>query len=757
MQKDHIHIAGAREHNLRNVSLDVPKHRLVVFTGVSGSGKSSLVFDTIAAEAQRQLNETFSAFVRNRLPRYGRPDVDRIRNLSPVVIVDQKRIGGNARSTVGTITDIYAYVRLLFSRAGQPQIGESNMFSFNDPAGMCPRCSGLGRVVVPDVSTFLDLDRSLKEGAILLPGFGDGQYWYRQYADIGSFDATTPLRDWREEERDALIYGGAAAARLGNKPPKDYQGLLERFTRIFIQSDSELSDRKQAVLDRFATSTVCPECHGERLNALARSVRVGDFTITDYAAMEVVRLVEVVGAVRDPAAATIVHDVVERLQALVDIGLGYLSLNRSTPTLSGGEGQRIKTVRHLGSSLVDMLYVFDEPTIGLHAHDVGRLLALLERLRDSGNTVLVVEHDRDVIQAADWVVDMGPAAGERGGRVVFEGTPAALRRADTPTGNHLQTAIPHKTRFRAPSGALQVEHATLHNLNDVSVRIPTGVLTAVTGVAGSGKSTLINEVFLRQQPQAIAIDQSGLGGSRRSSPASYTGIMDAIRQLFADANGVSASLFSANSAGACPNCKGLGEVYLDLAFMEGVVTRCDVCEGRRFTASVLQHRLRGRSIADVLDMPADQALRFFGPDDGVCHVLRAMSDVGLGYLRLGQPLSTLSGGERQRIKLATELHKRGAVYVLDEPTTGLHMADVATILALLERLVDAGNSVIVIEHNLDIIKNADWIIDMGPGGGSDGGRVLFEGTPAQLLSSTVSYTAEHLRRELGVRNAGPNA
>jgi excinuclease UvrABC ATPase subunit len=744
-----IHIEGAREHNLRNVSLGVPKHRLVVFTGVSGSGKSSLVFDTIAAEAQRQLNETFSAFVRNRLPRYGRPDVDSIGNLSPVVIVDQRRIGGNARSTVGTITDLYAYIRLLFSRVGQPQIGESNLFSFNDPQGMCPRCSGLGRVVMPDVSTFLDLDKSLQDGAILLPGFGDGQYWYRQYADIGTFDATTPLRDWRPEEREALLYGGAAAAKLGRKPPKDYQGLLERFTRIYIQSDTELSDRKQAILDRFSRSAPCPECHGLRLNERALSVRVGGHSIADYASMEVSRLIDVVRDVRDTACAALVRDIAERLQALVDIGLGYLSLDRPTPSLSGGEGQRIKTVRHLGSSLVDMLYVFDEPTIGLHAHDVGRLLALLQKLRDSGNSVLVVEHDRDVILAADWVIDVGPGAGERGGQVVFEGSPRDLSAADTVTGRYLRAAMVRKRRFRPPTGSLAIEHATLHNLQDVSVRIPTGVLTAITGVAGSGKSTLINGVFLARHPEAVSIDQSALRGSRRSSPASYTGIMDRIRQLFAQATGVSPALFSANSAGACPGCKGLGEVYLDLAFMEGVVARCDVCEGRRFTAAVLQYGLRGRSIADVLDMPVDESLAFFRPEDEVGDVLQAMSDVGLGYLRLGQPLSTLSGGERQRIKLATVLHQKGAVYVLDEPTTGLHMADVATIIALLDRLVDAGNTVVVIEHNLDVIKNADWVIDMGPGGGTAGGRVLFEGTPEDLLSCPDSLTARHLRTDSG--------
>jgi excinuclease UvrABC ATPase subunit len=748
MHQHDIHIEAAREHNLKSVTLRVPKHRLVVFTGVSGSGKSSLVFDTIAAEAQRQMNETYSAFVRNRLPRHGRPEVDRIANISPVVIVDQKRIGGNARSTVGTITDLYAYVRLLFSRAGQPHIGESNRFSFNDPRGMCPVCSGLGKVVVPDVSTFLDLDQSLKEGAILLPGFGDGQYWYRQYADIGSFDANTPLRDWTSAEREALLHGGEAAARLGKKPPKDYEGLVERFTRIYIQSDSELSQRKQSILERFTHMSTCPACHGQRLNEQARSVRVEGLTIVDYASMEAVRLLDVVRRVRAPGCEPVVRDIVDRLQALVDIGLGYLSLDRPTPSLSGGEGQRIKTVRHLGSSLVDMLYVFDEPSIGLHAHDVGRLLALLRKLRDNGNSVLVVEHDRDVILAADWVVDMGPSAGAAGGQVVFQGTPGELAEADSLTGSGLRATRRLKPRFRKPTGWLCIDKASLHNLHDVSVRIPTGVLTVVTGVAGSGKSTLINHVFLPNHPEAVAIDQSGLGGSRRSSPASYLGVLDAIRQRFAKANGVSASLFSSNSSGACPNCQGLGEVYLDLAFMEGVVSRCEVCEGRRFLPEVLKYQLDGLSIADVLDLPAQEALAFFGADERIQPALSAMSRVGLGYIKLGQPLSTLSGGERQRVKLATQLHRHGTIYVMDEPTTGLHMADVDKLVALIDDLVDAGNTVVVIEHNLDVIRQADWLIDMGPGGGSDGGQVMFQGTPGDMLEAAGSLTAEHLRRDL---------
>jgi excinuclease UvrABC ATPase subunit len=747
MQRDFIAVVGARENNLKNVSLKIPKRKITVFTGVSGSGKSSLVFDTIAAEAQRQLNETFTTFIRNRLPKYGQPDIDAIENLSAAVIINQKRIGGNSRSTVGTITDIYSLLRLLFSRAGTPTIGESNAFSFNDPAGMCPRCHGIGRVVTPDTDTFLDLGRSLEDGAILLPGFGNGQYWYQQYADIGSFDATTPLRSWSADERAALIYGGEAAARLGRRPPRDYEGLLERFTRIYIHSEGDMSERKQAIIDRFTTSVVCPECGGARLNEAARNVRLAGRTITEYTAMEVSDLVAAMRGVDHTASAPVVKSLIERLEALAGIGLGYLSLDRATTSLSGGESQRIKMVRHLGSSLTDMLYVFDEPSIGLHAHDVERLNDLLRKLRDKGNTVLVVEHDRDVITIADHVVDLGPRAGVQGGQVVFEGSVAKLNRARTLTGRYMQHELPLKIDYRQATGQMTVKNATMHNLENVTVDIPTGVLTVVTGVAGSGKSTLINDVFLEQHPEAIAIDQSAVSASRRSNPATYAGLMDEIRQLFARENNVSASLFSFNSNGACPNCRGLGIVYTDLAYMEGVKTVCEVCGGKRFKEDVLRHTLRGMSISDVLEMTAGEALPFF-PEEKLQTTLQAMNDVGLGYLKLGQPLSTLSGGEAQRIKLANELHKDGAIYVMDEPTTGLHMSDVSHLLEIIERLVNRGNSVIVIEHNLDVIKNADWIIDLGPEGGHLGGEILFTGTPRQLLDSERSITAQYLRRHV---------
>jgi excinuclease UvrABC ATPase subunit len=748
MQQGQIRVLGARQHNLKDVSLTVPRRAITAFTGVSGSGKTSLVFDTIAAEAQRQLNETFTAFVRNRLPRYGRPDVDMIEGLSPVVVINQRRLGGSARSTVGTITDIYALLRLLFSRAGTPQVGESNVFSFNDPAGMCPRCSGIGRVVMPDVDTFLDLDRSLEDGAILLPGFGNGQYWYRQYADIGSFDAGTPLGAWSPEEREALLYGGEAAARLGRRPPKDYEGLLERFTRIFIHTEGEVSARKQAVIDRFTTSQLCPDCRGERLNELARSVRVAGHTITECTAMEVADLVPVIAGVDHPASAPVVQSLVERLEALAGIGLGYLSLGRATTTLSGGESQRIKMVRHLGSSLIEMLYVFDEPSIGLHPHDVQRLTGLLRQLRDKGNTVMVVEHDPDVVAVADHVVDLGPGAGAEGGAIVFQGTVQQLPAADTVTGRAMNERLPLRTDPRQATGTIAVTGADRHNLRNVDVNLPAGVLTVITGVAGSGKSSLVG-VLLEQHPGGTVIDQAAVTTSRRSNIATYTGIAGPIRRLFARANGVSASLFSPNSDGACPECQGLGVVYTDLAFMEGFAAACPVCKGRRFTDDVLRYTLDGRSIAEVLELTVDEA-EAVSQDARIAPLLDVLVEVGLGYLTLGQPLTTLSGGECQRLKLGTELHRApsNALYVLDEPTTGLHMADVGQLLRILDRLVDAGNTVVVIEHNLDVIRRADWVVDLGPGAGHHGGRVLFSGPPGQLVDDPRSITAEHLRRAL---------
>ncbi|MGI5150805.1 ATP-binding cassette domain-containing protein [Plantactinospora sp. CA-294935] len=751
MAADDIVITGARENNLRNVSLRVPKHKLVVFTGVSGSGKSSIVFDTIAAEAQRQLNETFTAFARTFLPRYGQPDVDTIENLSAAIVVDQKRLGGGSRSTVGTITDIYSLLRLLYSRVGKPHVGYSNAFSFNDPQGMCPECEGLGKSVQLDLDAFLDRSRSLNEGALLHPDFARTGWFWKMYAASGFFDLDKPLADYSEQEWQTLLYGDGKVPLewQGTTINSSYEGVVTKFTRLYIRKDAaEMSERNRAIFLRFVTEQTCPLCRGARLSQAALGSEIDGYNIAQLAAMEATELVAVLRTFTDPLGATVLESLLDRVGNLVDIGLGYLSLSRPTDTLSGGESQRIKMVRHLSSSLVDMMYIFDEPSVGLHARDVERLNRLLVKLRDKGNTVLVVEHDRDVIEIADHVIDIGPSGGAGGGEVLFGGTVDELRGADTPTGRYLEHRLPLKTDYRQPTGHLTVTAAEVHNLRNVTVDIPTGMLVVVTGVAGSGKSTLINNVFVGQHPEAIVIDQSAVGASIRSSPATYTGLLDPIRQLFSKANGVPAGLFSFNSKGACPNCQGLGVIYTDLAFMDGLKSVCEVCEGRRFSEDVLEHKLRGKSISDVLRMPASEALEFF-PEKKLRTILQAVNDVGLGYLQLGQPLSTLSGGECQRIKLATELHKGGTIYVMDEPTTGLHMSDIQHLLDIVERLVGGGNSVVVIEHNLDVIKNADWIIDLGPEGGSQGGTVLFEGTPAQLLDARNSYTAEYLRRDVG--------
>lgn len=747
-----IRLLGARQHNLKNLDLTIPRRAITAFTGVSGSGKTSLVFDTIAAEAQRQLNETFPAFVRHRLPSYGRPAVDLVENLSPVVVIDQRRLGGNARSTVGTITDSYTLLRLLFSRVGEPWVGESTLFSFNDPTGMCPRCSGLGRIVTADTDRFVDLDRSLEEGAILLPGFGatrgQEKYWYRQYADTGLFPLSTPLREWSPEQRAALVHGGEVVRRLGRPVPKDYEGLAEHFTRIYLHAEGEVSARKQAVVDAFTRSAVCPDCHGERLNEVARSVRVAGRTISECTTMEIGDLVDVVRAVDDPTAGPVVESLVERLEALVGIGLGYLSLARPTNTLSGGESQRIKMVRHLTSSLTEMLYVFDEPSVGLHPRDIDRLTQLLRRLRDKGNTVLVVEHDLDVVAIADHVIDLGPAAGTGGGEVVYSGPVPGLGQADTPTGRVFGRGLTLRAESRTPTGSLPVRGATRNNLRGVDVDLPMGVLTAVTGVAGSGKSSLV-DVVLEQHPGCVVVDQSAVSANRRSSLVTYCGLAGTLRGVFARAHGVSPSLFSPNSEGACPECRGLGVIFTDLAFLEEVTSVCATCRGGRFTEDVLKYTVDGRSIADVLDLTVDRA-RVVLDAAALRPTLEALADVGLGYLRLGQPLSTLSGGECQRLKLATELRRDGrrGLYVLDEPTTGLHPADVGRLVTIFDRLVDAGNTVVVVEHNLDLVARADWVIDLGPGAGHHGGQVVFTGPPSRLLDDPRSVTAEYLRRSL---------
>ncbi|AHH22012.1 putative excision nuclease ABC subunit [Nocardia nova SH22a] len=739
-----IRIRAARTNNLRSVDVDVPRGRLVVFAGVSGSGKSSLVFDTIAAEAGYQVNETYPPFVRNRLPRRHRPDVDLIDGLSPVVVIDQKRLGGNARSTVGTATDAYTYLRLLFSRIGQPYVGESNHFSFNDPAGMCPACSGLGETLVTDVDRLVDPDLSLAQGAIRLPGFTPGKYWYRRCAELPAFDPAVPLRDWSAGTRDALLYGGAAAARLRPRPPADHEGVVELFERIYLHTSDTPSERKQAVLQRFTRSARCRQCDGQRLNAAARTARVLDRTIAEMSAIEIGELAGLITEVRAPQVLPVVSALHERLAALSRIGLGYLTLARPTSTLSGGESQRIKTVRHLGSSLTEMLYVFDEPTVGLHPHDVRPMTELLKSLRDKGNSVLVVEHDPDVLRIADHVVEVGPGAGADGGRIVFTGGFDELATADTPTGRALRVRRTAR-RPRVPTGKLRIDNATRNNLRDVSVDIATGVLTVLTGVAGSGKSSLAAELVDRHP--ATVVDQRPVSTNRRSTTATYCGIASAVRALFAKRHKVPASLFSANSEGACPVCAGAGIVYTDLAFMDGQESVCSACGGRRFADRVLGYTVDGLSIADTGDLTVAEAARRL---PALARGLRPLHEVGLGYLRLGQSLTTLSGGECQRLKIARELARGDGhtLYVLDEPTTGLHLRDVDTLIQLFDRLIDLGNTVVVIEHNTAVVRAADRVVDLGPGPGRYGGRVVCTGTPDELVRCEESRTAAALRDSL---------
>ncbi|MEU5872143.1 excinuclease ABC subunit UvrA [Glycomyces sp. NPDC047369] len=737
MSERMIRIRGARSNNLKSVDLEVPRGTLTVFAGPSGSGKSSLVFDTIAAEAGHQVNETYPPFLRNRMPKWTRPEADEISGLSPVVVIDQRRLGGNARSTVGTVTDTWTYLRLLYSRAGEPLIGESNRFSFNEPAGMCPTCSGLGEAVEIDVAAFLDPGRSLKEGAILLPGFVDGGYWFAKYTELDWLPVDAPLREWTEDERLALLYGGGHLDRLGVGPQAGFEGLVPWFERIYLHTSDSISDSKQKAVDRFTRSGTCPECGGDRLNAEARAVTVRGRTIGEMARMEVAELADVVAGVAEPSVAPVAAALVERLRAMDAIGLGYLHLGRATASLSGGESQRVKTVKHLGSSLIEMLYIFDEPTVGLHPHDVEAMTGLLERLRDKGNTVLVVEHDPAVMAVADQVVEIGPDAGAAGGRVVFQGTFERLREAGTPTAVALAAPAPAPAGPREPTGAVTIAHADRNNLQDVTVDIPTGVLTVLTGVAGSGKSSLA--AALVEQHGAIVVDQRPVGANRRSTPITYTGIAAPVRRLFAKASGLPAKYFSANSEGACPECKGLGVVYTDLAFMEGYESVCEACGGRRFTDEALRHRVEGLTIADVADLTIAEALHRFA-DPSIRRALHHLDRVGLGYLRLGQPLTTLSGGECQRVKIARELREAAgpSVYVLDEPTTGLHLRDIDMLMAVLFQLVDAGHTVVVIEHHLDVMRRADWVVDLGPGAGRHGGRVLYEGPVAGMRGTATA-------------------
>jgi excinuclease ABC A subunit len=756
---DGIRVVGARENNLRDVSLVIPKNLITVFVGVSGSGKSSIVFDTVAVEAQRQLNATFPWFIRNQLPRYERPHVDAVENLTTPVMVDQRPLGGNARSTVGTVTDVYAMLRVLFARHGGPGADHPSLYSFNDPRGMCPECEGLGQALRPDPDLMLDRTKSLDEGAILVPGYPVGSPGWQFYARYEGLDPAKKLNRYTAAEMRTLLHGGEGtveiAFRNGKTQRLRYEGLVENFVRRNLKRDTgTLSEKTRATAQRFISEGPCPACDGDRLNAAALGTRIDGRNIADWCRMQISDLVGLLGGIADRPASAMIHVIRTALERISAIGLGYLSLDRATPTLSGGEGQRLKLVKHLGSDLTGLTYIFDEPSVGLHPRDVGRLGDLLRALRDKGNTVLVVEHDPDVIEIADHVVEVGPRAGAHGGEVVFEGTVDQLRAAGTVTGLALGRAGEVKRAYRRPTGLLPIRDASLHNLKSVSVDIPAGVLTVVTGVAGSGKSSLISGVFRSIHPDAVFVDQSPIPTSSRSTPATYLGLLDPVRKLFAKANGVDAGLFSFNSAGACEECQGRGVLITEIAYLDPITTHCESCDGRRFSEAVLAYRLRGASIADVLEMSAEAAAEFFA-EPAVRTRLRALIDTGLGYLGLGQSLSTLSGGERQRIKLADRLAGTGDVYILDEPTTGLHLSDLGTLLDLLNGMVDRGNTVVVVEHNPAVVEQADWVIDLGPDGGRNGGEIVFAGTPRELVAAENSLTGEYLRRRLSGSAARP--
>jgi len=745
-----IIIRGARENNLKNVSLDIPKRRITVFTGVSGSGKSSLVFNTIAAESQRLINETYPAFVQQFMPHYGQPDADVLENISAAIIVDQQRLGGNLRSTVATVTDTAQMLRVVFSRLAEPRLPASGYYSSNDPRGMCAECEGIGQVAAMDMSAVVDETRSLRQGALLARGFEIDSWWASTYFLSGLYDVDKPVKDFTNEERTNLFDLDDGRKIKVGKANLTYIGVIPRLKQSLGSKDPEaLQPHLRAEYDRIFTRGVCPVCHGARLKAEALASTIDGRNIAELSAMQVSDLAQWVHGLDAPQVGPMLSALAARLDNLVTIGLGYLSLDRDSSSLSGGESQRVKMVRHLGSSLTDITYIFDEPSVGLHPHDVGRIAGLMQQLRDKGNTVLVVEHKPDMIMIADHVVDMGPYAGAKGGEVVYQGDYAGLLASGTPTGSHMTKHQPLKAKVRPPNGELRIEHARLNNLKDVSVSVPRGVLTAVSGVAGSGKSSLITGCLAEAYPETIIIDQTLARGSRRSNTATYTGILDAVRKAFAKANAVDAALFSANSKGACPDCNGLGVIYTDLGHLDPMVTVCETCHGKRFQAEVLDYKLRGRSISDVYEMSITDAVAFF-TEPAVAKTLKGLDDVGLGYLTLGQPLSTLSGGERQRLKLAAELGQAGNVYVLDEPTTGLHMNDVDTLIGLFDRLVDAGSTVIVIEHNLDVLARADWVIDLGPGAGHEGGTVQFEGLPADLAAAGHSLTGRYLARRQGI-------
>ncbi len=743
----HIDLKGLRQNNLKNISLSIPKEKIVVFTGVSGSGKSSIVFDTIAAESQRQMNETYSAFIRGRLPKYEKPHVDYIDNLTASVIVDQTTLGGNIRSTVGTISDLYASLRLLFSRIGTPIVGTASCFSFNDPKGMCKRCSGIGKVTIIDMEAMLDKSKSWMEGCVKDSLYKPGNWYWKQYTESGIFDARKPLNAYTKEEYNLLIYG-SRDGKSEQEYPK-IEGLFNHYTRLYLKRDtSNMSSHTKKKSENLIKEELCPVCKGKRLNEQVLNCKIQGYSIADMCEMEFVELFSVLKTINDKRVDTIVQSICDGLERMIEIGLPYLHLNRESSTLSGGEAQRVKLVRYMGSSLTGMTYIFDEPSTGLHPRDVNRMNQLLIKLRDKGNTVLVVEHDKDVISIADEIIDVGPHAGKKGGEIVFQGSYEELLQADTLTSKAMKITVLPKEKVRQAQGYLSIMDAKLHNLKNINVNIPKDVITVVTGVAGSGKSTLISQVFAEvYKDNVVKVDQGPITATSRSMPATFLGFFDEIRRLFANENRVDEGLFSFNSKGACSVCKGKGVIVTELAFMDPVITECEACMGSRYSEDALSYGYKDKNIVEVLSMTVDEALIFF-EDKKIKKSLQAMKEVGLSYMTLGQPLNTLSGGERQRMKLAKYINKKGNIYILDEPTTGLHVSDINKLLQLFERMIDRGNTVIIIEHNLEVIKQADWIIDIGPDGGKNGGQVVFEGTPIDMLNKGNTITAKCLRKEM---------
>lgn len=749
-KQNSIVIKGLHQNNLKHVALKIPKEKIVVFTGVSGSGKSSIVFDTLAAESQRQMNETYTAFIRSRLPKYEKPKVDFIDHLSASVIIDQSRLQGNARSTVGTISDLYSMMRLLFSRIGEPHIKSASSFSFNDPAGMCPKCYGLGKIVELDLRKALNQDKSWCEGMVDLPAFHPGNWYYRQYTESGLFDVNKKLKDYTEQEYNLLLYG--AYKRGGKRLNKRIEGIHNHFSRLLINRDHmNSSDISKKRLDEMTQERECPLCHGRRLHENILSCRINGYNIAELCEMEFLKLRDVLLDIKDTRAETIIENLIASLTRMIDIGLPYLSMNRESSTLSGGEAQRLKLVRHMGSSLTGLTYIFDEPSTGMHPRDVYRMTKLLRKLRDRGNSVLVVEHDKDVISIADEIIDVGPFAGKNGGQIMFQGSYEQLLCSHTLTGQAMREQVKIKEQPRIPLKYLPVTDASIHNLKHISVDIPLQVLTVVSGVAGSGKSSLIRDVFAKQyKDRVVMIDQSPITATGRSTPATFLDFSNDIRKIMAVEHQIDVGMFSFNSKGGCPHCHGKGVVVTELVFMDPVTTKCEMCEGKRYSEEALSYRYRGKNISEIMELSVEEALKFFSDHSKIYRKLQTLSEVGLSYISLGQPLSTLSGGERQRIKLAKHLKNKGNIFILDEPTTGLHASDIKGIMKLLEGFVNRGNTVIIIEHNLDVLKQADYVIDIGPDGGTNGGEIVFIGTPRQMLENAETITAQYLRKSCAV-------